>query len=66
METIIIEGKEFKCSKRVAEEINWLDIRLRSVKSIVSQIEDLQDELDTTVMNYQHSINKLLSELKNL
>lgn len=66
METIVIEGKDYKCSKRVAEEIVSMDIRVKSAKELVKRIEDLQDDMDTSVMNYQNKINKLLQQIKTL
>ena len=66
METIVIEGKDYKCSKRVAEEILWMDSQVKTAKELARQIEDLQDELDTQVSIYQSRINDLIQQIKNL
>jgi flagellar hook-associated protein FlgK len=66
MQTIVIEGKDYKCSKRVHEEILWMDSQVKTAKELARQIEDLQDELDTQVAIYQSQINNLLQQLKRL
>lgn len=66
METIVIEGKDYKCSKRVAEEILWMDSQVKTAKELARQIEDLQDELDTQVAIYQSRINDLIQQIKKL
>ena len=66
METIVIEGKDYKCSKRVAEEILWMDSQVKTAKELARQIEDLQDELSTQVSIYQSGINDLIQQIKNL
>lgn len=66
METIVIEGKDYKCSKRVAEEILWMDSQVKTAKELARQIEDLQDELDTQVAIYQSQIDDLIQQIKNL
>lgn len=66
MGTIVIEGKDYKCSKRVAEEILWVDSQVKTAKELARQIEDLQDELDTQVSIYQSRINDLIQQIKNL
>jgi flagellar hook-associated protein FlgK len=66
MQTIVIEGKDYKCSKRVSEEILWMDSQVKTAKELARQIEDLQDELDTQVSIYQSQINNLIQQLKRL
>ena len=66
MEIIVIEGKDYKCSKRVAEEILWMDSQVKTAKELARQIEDLQDELDTQVAIYQSQIDDLIQQIKNL
>lgn len=66
METITIEGKDYKCSKRVAEEILWMDSQVKATKELVRKIEDLQDEMDTSVRSYQNKIDNLIGQIKNL
>ena len=62
METIVIEGKDYKCSKRVYEEILWMDSQVRAAKELARQIEDLQDEIRIC----QSKINILIQQLKEL
>jgi hypothetical protein len=66
MQTIVIEGKDYKCSKRVAEEILWMDSQVKTAKELARQIEDLQDEMDTSVRNYQDKISNLIWQIKKL
>ena len=65
MEIIVIEGKDYKCSKRVAEEISWTYLQVKATKKLVERIEDLQDEMDTSVRAYQSQINNLIEQIKN-
>ena len=57
MEIIVIEGKDYKRSKRVAEEISWTHLQVKAAKKLAERIEDLQDEMDTSVRAYQSQIN---------
>ena len=66
METVIIEGREHKCSKRVAEEIAWIDNKVKAAKRLAKMIEDEQDEFDTKFLAYQNKINDLVQQLKRL
>jgi len=66
METIVIEGKDYKCSKRVAEEILWMDSQVKTAKELARQIEDLQDEMGTSIRNYQDKISNLIWQIKKL
>jgi hypothetical protein len=66
MEIVTISGKEYKVVDAVAEEINWLNIKLKSAKRTVEMLEDLDDEFDTQRHNYLESRNKLLNEIKEL
>lgn len=66
METIVIEGKDYKCSKRVAEEILWMDSQVKTAKELARQIEDLQDEMNSSIRNYQDKISNLIWQIKKL
>jgi len=66
MKTITIDGKDYKVVDAIAEEINWLNFKLKSAKNIIKQIEDLEDELETQVYNHAGEKQKLINEIKNL
>lgn len=66
MKTITIQGKEYKVVDAVAEEIQWLNIKLKSAKNIIKQMEDLDDEFDTKRYEYLGEKDKLINEIKNL
>jgi len=66
MELVVIEGREYKCSNRVAEEIAWMDSQVKTAKELARQITDLQDDMDTSVRSYQSQINNLLEQIKRL
>ena len=66
MKTINIQGKDYKVVDAVAEEISWLNIKLKSTKNIIKQIEDLDDEFDTQRYKYLGEKQKLVEEIKNL
>ena len=52
MEIIVIEGKDYKRSKRVAEEISWTHLQVKAAKKLAERIEDLQDEMDNIIRWY--------------
>lgn len=66
MKTINIQGKDYKVVDAVAEEIQWLNIKLKSAKNIIKQIEDLEDEFETQVYNFGGQKQDLMNEIKNL
>jgi hypothetical protein len=66
MQTIIIDEKEYKVVDAVAEEINWLNSRLKTAKRIIESLEDLDDEFDTQRIKYLEDRYKLLNEIKEL
>ena len=66
MEIIVIEGKDYKYSKRVAEEISWTHLQVKAAKKLAERIEDLQVEMDTSVRAYQSQINNLIEQIKKL
>ncbi len=66
MEVITIEGKDYKCSKRVLEEFEWVENKVNAAKRLSEKIQDLQDDLDTITIEYQTKINLLLIQISNL
>jgi hypothetical protein len=66
MQTIVIDEKEYKVVDAVAEEINWLNSRLKTAKRIIESLEDLDDEFDTQRHNYLEDKYKLLNYIKQL
>lgn len=66
MELVVINGKDYKCSNRVAEEISWLDNQLKTAKILADKIADLQDEFDTSYREYQDKIEDLVEQIKGL
>lgn len=66
MATIVIEGREHTCSKRVEEEITWLRIQVDTAIALAKKIEEQQDELLKEVNKRSTDIDKLVAELKNL
>lgn len=63
-EKIIIEGKEYSCSKIVKKEIEWQDIRIASAIKLAKMIEDKQDEIDDFTRVKQGEIQDLINQLK--
>jgi len=66
MKTITIDKKEYKVADAVADEIVWLDIKLKSAKEIIKQVEDLDDDFDTERCKYESNRQRLLNEIRNL
>jgi hypothetical protein len=66
MQTIIIDEKEYKVVDAVAEEITWLNSRLKTAKRIIESLEDLDDEFDTQRHKYLEDKYKLLNYIKQL
>jgi hypothetical protein len=66
MQTVIIDKKEYKVVDAVAEEINWLNIKLKSAKRTIEMLEDLDDEFDTQRYKYLGEKQKLINEIKQL
>lgn len=66
MEKIVIEGKEYSCSKIVKQEIEWQDVRINSAIKIAKLIEDKQEEIDEFTRAKQGEIQVLINQLKNL
>ena len=64
MEKIVIEGKEYSCSKMVKQEIEWQDVRIATAIRLAKMIEDKQEEIDEFTRIKQGEIQKLLNELK--
>lgn len=66
METIVIEGKDYRCSKIVKQEIEWQDIRIATARNLAKMIEDEQDEFETQYHLHQSKMNILLQQLKEI
>jgi uncharacterized protein YlxW (UPF0749 family) len=66
MGKIVIEGKEHFCSKIVQEEIEWLDIRVKTAIHLAKKIEDIQNEIDEFTDKKQAEIQDLLNQLKKI
>lgn len=66
METIVINGKEHKCSKQVKEEFDFKDIKIKTAVSLAKKIEDEQDELVSEINKRQSKIQDLINQLKDL
>jgi hypothetical protein len=66
MEKIVIEGKEYSCSKIVKEEIEWQDIRIATAIKLAKMIEEKQDEIEEFTRVKQSEIQELLNQLKSI
>lgn len=66
MVTVKINSKEYKVVDAVAEEIDWLSIKLKSAKNIMNQLEALDDDFDTERYKYLGERQRLIQEIKNL
>jgi hypothetical protein len=66
MATIVIEGKEHTCSKRVEEEVTWLRIQVDTAIALAKKIEDQQDELLSEINKRNEKIQGLIKQLKDL
>ena len=64
MEKIVIEGKEYSCSKIVKQEIEWQDVRISTAIKLAKMIEDKQDEIDEFTRAKQAEIQDLINQLK--
>ena len=66
MATIVIEGREHTCSKRVEEEVYWLRIQVDTAIALANKIEDQQDELLRELNVRNEKIQGLIKQLKDL
>jgi hypothetical protein len=66
MGKIVIEGKEYSCSKIVKEEIAWQDVRIATAIKLAKMIEEKQDEIDEFTRVKQSEIQELLNQLKSI
>jgi hypothetical protein len=64
--SIVIEGKEHSCSKRVEEEFNFVLSRLEIAKDLAKRLEIKQDELMANIQNNNTEIQKLISIIQDL
>ena len=61
---IKINGKEYSCSKEVAEHIKWLEIKVEVSKSIAEQACDKMDELQSDLAIKLDKVNDLIRQIK--
>ena len=66
MEKIVIEGKEYSCSKIVRQEIEWQDLRISNALKLAKMIEDKQDEIEEFTRAKQSEIQELINQLKSI
>jgi hypothetical protein len=66
MEKIVIEGREYSCSKIVKQEIEWQDVRIATAIKLAKLIEDKQEEIDEFTRTKQAEIQDLLNQLKKI
>ena len=64
MEKIVIEGKEYTCSKIVKQEIEWQDVRIATAIKLSKMIEDKQDEIEEFTRAKQSEIQGFINQLK--
>jgi hypothetical protein len=64
--SIVIEGREYPCSKRVEEEFNFVLSRLEIAKDLAKRLEIKQDELMANIQNNNTEIQKLISIIQDL
>ena len=65
MAKVIINGKEYTCSKQVSEHIDWLQIKLKVWESIIGRIEEEQELMCEKMNESQNKISTILNEFKN-
>lgn len=61
---IKIDGKEYSCSKEVAEHIKWLEIQVSVSKEIAKQASDRLDEIKTDLYSKFQELDTLLLQIK--
>lgn len=66
MAKIVIEGKEYNCSKILKQEIEWQDIRIALAIKLANTIEDKQDEVNEFTMTKKAEIQELINQLKDI
>lgn len=63
---ILINGKYHKCSQAVGEEIIWINSKAETAKRLAVKLQDLQDDMNTSIRAYQSQIDNLIEKIKNL
>jgi len=61
---IKIDGKEYSCSKEVAEHIKWLEIQVSVSKEIAKQTSDKLDEIERNLYSKFQELDTLLLQIK--
>lgn len=64
--SIVIEGREYSCSKRVEEEFNFVLTQLEIAKDLAKRLETKQDELMADVQKNNTEIQKLIRIIQDL
>jgi hypothetical protein len=64
--SIVIEGKEHSCSKRVEEEFNFVLSQLEIAKNLAKRLEIKQDELMADVQKNNTEIQKFIRIIQDL
>jgi len=64
--SIVIEGKEHSCSKRVEEEFNFVLSQLEIAKDLAKRLETKQDELMADVQKNNTEIQKFIRIIQDL
>lgn len=64
MAKITIEGKEHTCTEIVKNEIEWLDIKIKTAIEIAKMIECKRDEINEFTRTKESEIQDLIEQLK--
>jgi len=64
VQKIKINGKEYSCSKEVAEHIKWLEIQVSVSKDIAKQASDKLDEIETDLYSKFQELNEVIRQIK--
>jgi hypothetical protein len=64
--SIVIEGKEHSCSKRVEEEFNFVLSQLEIAKNLAKRLETKQDELMADLQKNNTEIQKFIRIIQDL
>ena len=64
--SIVIEGREHPCSKRVEEEFNFVLTQLEIAKDLAKRLETKQDELMADVQKNNTEIQKFIRIIQDL
>ena len=61
---IKIDGKEYTCSKEVADHINWLEIQVNVAKDIAKQASNKLDEIETDLYSKFQELDEVIRQIK--